>query len=62
MKMQKIELRNLIPSEGRVLTNGTDYCDHEKGIYLGVNDSPDNWWEISQDEYEAIMLQRRETE
>lgn len=38
-----ISILTLIPSEGKVLTNGEVYSTQ---VYLGNNDSPDNWWEI----------------
>jgi hypothetical protein len=38
-----------------VLTNGTAYG---KEIYLGVNDSPNNWWEITEEEYEDILREQ----
>lgn len=52
MEITKIELRKLTASGGMVLTNGESYV---KEIYLGKNDSPDNWWEISEAEYEKII-------
>ncbi len=51
--MKKNELRPLCPSDGMVLTNGIAYSKTE--IYLGVNDSPDNWHEITKEEYETIL-------
>ena len=47
-----ITLRKLTASEGYVLTNGEAYG---KEIYLGIYDSPENWHEITDAEYEAIM-------
>ena len=38
--------------EGKVLTNGQIYG---VTIYLGTNDSPDNWHEITKEEYQEIM-------
>jgi hypothetical protein len=35
-----------------ILTNGKVYG---KEIYLGVNDVPDNWHEVTIDEYESAM-------
>lgn len=54
MKLTTIELRKLTASEGMMLTNGEIYG---KEIYLGVNDSPDNWHEVPKEEYEAKMAQ-----
>jgi hypothetical protein len=42
----------LVIAEGYVLTNGEAYG---KEIYLGIYDSADNWYEITDAEYEAIM-------
>lgn len=54
MKLTTIELRKLTASEGMMLTNGEIYG---KEIYLGVNDIPDNWHEVSKEEYEAKMAE-----
>jgi hypothetical protein len=48
MEITTIELRKLTASTGCVLTNGETYS---KEIYLGVNDSADNWHEITEEEY-----------
>ena len=47
-----MERIKLIASEGYVLTNGEAYG---KEIYLGIYDSPENWHEITDAEYEEIM-------
>jgi hypothetical protein len=52
MEITKIELRKLSASSGMVLTNGESYG---KEIYLGKNDSPENWREITEEEYMAAM-------
>lgn len=52
MNITTIELRKLTANDGMILTNGEVYG---KEIYLGVNDSPDNWHEVSIAEYEAKM-------
>jgi hypothetical protein len=52
MNITTIELRKLTASEGMMLTNGEIYG---KEIYLGVNDSPDNWHEVTVEEYETKM-------
>lgn len=43
-----IQLKKLTASEGMILTNGEAYG---KEIYLGCNDSSDNWHEITEAEY-----------
>ena len=43
MTQEKIEVRVLTASEGFVLTNGETYSDK---VYLGINDSAENWREI----------------
>lgn len=42
----------LYADEGMVLTNGEAYG---KEIYLGKNDKPENWHEITEKEYEEIL-------
>lgn len=56
MTQTYIELRKLTAAEGMTLTNGEVYG---KEIYLGKNDSPDNWHEITDAEYETILLQQQ---
>jgi hypothetical protein len=51
MEITKIELRKLTASSGMVLTNGESYG---KEIYLGKNDAPENWREITEEEYMAL--------
>ena len=59
MKLETIEIRKLTATEGMVLTNGEVYS---KEIYLGCNDSADNWHEITEEEYNAIQaLEYKET-
>jgi hypothetical protein len=45
-------------SEGHKLTNGNAYGE---SVVLGIGDSPDNWHEITIEEYEKIMKNREET-
>ena len=47
-----ITVRKLTADEGKVLTNGEAYG---KEIYLGIYDYAENWHEITDAEYEAIM-------
>lgn len=52
MTKTEIKITKLTAAQGQVLTNGEAYG---KQVYLGVYDCPDNWREISQEEYEKIM-------
>ena len=56
MKKTTIEIIKLVPSEGMVLTNGNVYS---KEVYLGCNDKPENWHEITEAEYEAILAEEK---
>ena len=47
MNIETIELRKLTANEGMTLTNGETFG---KEIYLGINDKPENWSEIFDDE------------
>ena len=49
-----IEIKKLIASDGMTLTNGEAYG---KEIYLGINDSADNWHEITDAEAEKIQAE-----
>lgn len=51
MKQETIELLKLTAAEGMTLTNGEAFG---KEVYLGVNDSPENWWEITEEEAAVI--------
>ena len=47
MKSEQITIIKLTASDGKSLTNGEIYA---KELYLGCNDSPDNWTEIDDSE------------
>ena len=49
----------LIATEGMILTNGELYG---RVVYLGTGESPDNWQEISETEYETLLAQEAATE
>lgn len=53
MTESTITIRKLTASDGMTLTNGEAYG---KQIYLGKNDRADNWQEITDAEYENIMV------
>lgn len=57
MEISKIELRKLTPADGMTLTNGSVFS---KEVYLGKNDSPENWWEIPNSESERLQKEREE--
>lgn len=46
--------------DGKVLTNGEAYSSVGGEIYLGVNDSVENWSEITEEEYNTIMAEQTE--
>ena len=46
-----IEGNVLRPEEGKVLTNGSTYS---KEVWLGINDSPDNWQEVDEAEADEV--------
>ena len=48
--------RKLSPSEGMKLTNGEVLAEGE--VYLGKGDSADNWYEITEEEYQQKMAER----
>lgn len=55
MIKENITLIKLKASEGMILTNG-DVFGRE--IFLGKGDSPENWHEITDEEYEKIQEER----
>lgn len=54
----------LQPSEGYTLTQSADVKIAErilsKKVFLAINDSPDNWKEITDEEAENIRIQQEE--
>lgn len=55
MEISTIEIRKLTATEGMVLTNGEAYSSVSGSVYLGKNDSAENWYEITEAEYTKIM-------
>ena len=51
MEVKTIELREIKAAEGMVLTNGETYSSVGGSVFLGINDSVDNWHEITEEEY-----------
>ena len=58
MEIKEIRLRELRPSKGMALTNGETCFAPDEPIYLGVNDSPDNWSEITVEEYNKFYEEK----
>lgn len=54
---ENINIIKLTATDGYVLTNGEAYG---KEIYLGCNDKPENWHEITDAEYEEILKRLNE--
>jgi hypothetical protein len=59
MKQETITSIKLMASKGMVLTNGEAYGTE---VYLGTGDSPENWHEITEEEYEKIQAEIAEGE
>lgn len=55
MEIIDIELKCIKADEGKVLTNGEAYSSVGGEVYLGKNDSVENWHEITEEEYNKIM-------
>ena len=50
-----IEKNILKADEGKVITNGETFATV---VYLGKNDSPLNWTEITEEEYHQILQEQ----
>lgn len=61
LKTKNVELRILTASDGMVLTDGNNFSSVGGEVYLGKNDSPNNWHEITEEEYNTVKAER-ETE
>ena len=46
-----VEGNVLTADEGKVLTNGSTYS---KQVWLGINDSVNNWWEVDEADAEEL--------
>lgn len=55
IESKMVQLRILKADENMVLTNGETFSSVGGEVYLGINDSPDNWWEITQEEFEQMQ-------
>lgn len=59
MITENINLIKLTASDGHILSNGEAYGNP---IYLGKNDSIDNWFEITKEEYDKKMAELNKEE
>ena len=59
MKISTIELRKITADEDMVLTNGETYSSVGGSVFLGINDNPKNWNEITKQEYESIIAENQ---
>ncbi|MBO5019794.1 MAG: hypothetical protein J6D52_03915 [Clostridia bacterium] len=57
MKKETITMIKLIATKGKILTNGVSYG---KEVFLSDTESPDNWHEITEEEYEEIQKAKLE--
>jgi hypothetical protein len=55
----KIKDNKIKADEGKMLTNGNAYG---KIVELGIGDNSDNWHEITEEEYNAILEKEVEDE
>ena len=50
MKISIIEIQTITAAENMILTNGYAHSAIGGTVYLGCNDIPENWWEITLEE------------
>ena len=60
MELITFEMRELKAAEGMVLTNGEAYSSVGGSVYLGVNDKSENWYEITEAEYNELTKAEEE--
>lgn len=53
MKHDTVIINKITADDGMWLTN--DQGVYSKEIYLGKNDKPENWHEITEEEYQEIL-------
>jgi hypothetical protein len=50
MKISVIEIQTITAAPDKILTNGITFSGLGDTVYLGCNDVPENWWEITLEE------------
>lgn len=58
MEITTIKLRKVTASPNMVLTNGEAFSEVGGFIFLGKNERQDNWSEITEEEYNAIVKEK----
>ena len=58
MELVTFEMRELKAEKGMVLTNGETYSSVGGSVFLGVNDKPENWHEITKAQYESLIEEK----
>lgn len=58
MEIKTFEMRELKADSGMVLTNGETFSSVGGSVYLGINDSPDNWHEITEEQYNSMTQEQ----
>lgn len=57
-----VEVEYIQAEKGKVLTNGEVFAPSNRKVALGINDSPDNWHEITEEEYQRFIEENTETD
>ena len=60
MITETIVINKIIADEGKILTDGKDTFG--KVIFLGSNSSAEDFYEITEEEYEEILKEQEESE
>ena len=55
MIISNVEIVYIQAEKGKVLTNGEVFVPSDRKVALGANDSPENWHEITEEEYNEKM-------
>lgn len=55
MRIEKTTPIKVIADNGMILTNGEVFSTAGGYIQLGKNDKPENWYEITEAEYQEIL-------
>ena len=62
MEINTFAMREIKADKDKVLTNGKTFFSVGGSVYLGKNDSLENWYEITQEEYEAIIAEQEKSD